>query len=445
VKHRRGLAVAGGVALALVGLAALRIALGKSLGDWVAAQERARFEREVGPLDPAYLAAPDVAEGDNAVPAIVAAAAAIELSEQERLLLRDFERRFGPGDGRTAALDALLAARRSDLAALAEAARRPASSFGPRTELFHGAHVDLTAWLTAARLVAADGERALATDDDVRAEAALEALLGMTKAIRREPIAFFAVVGTALATIHLDLVRSQLERGADAATLARLAVDLESLRALPDARAVLHGEAVLGHDMLRRTPIVPRIRDTPRERLEALLWPWSEGHVEAGFLAGWRELADYARTPQARWPSIERVVSRRQGILRRWLDPTAPFETVRTLLFPDLLSIARRLQQLAAAEQLARLAVAVAAQASSTGALPASLAEFPEAAGPDAASGESPRYAVAADGAATLAAPHTRELVRQDLERSPAAQRHVAERRLRLLVWQIPPPVAATR
>lgn len=442
MRARRALAVTGGVALALVAVVALRIALGKSLGDWVAARERARFEREVGPLDPARLASPNLADADNAVPVLVAATKALALAVDERDLLRRSELDGGLDEAGLAALDARLAARDDELAALAAAARRPGSSFGPRTELFHGNRFDLSSWLTAARLAAADGRRALAAGDRPRLDRALDVLLGMTVAIRREPIAHFAIVGAALEKIQLDLVRAELAAGAEAAELRRLASDLERLRELPDAHAVMHGEAVLGHDMLRRTPIVRRPEASPRERIEALVWPWSEGHVEAGYLAGWRELARYARTPEARWPPVDRIVDGRQGTLRRWLDPTAPFETVRTMLFPNLLSAVRRLQQLAATEQLARLAVAIASRAARDGALPVSLEGFADAARRDPAGDAPLRYTLGADGSATLDAPVARERVRRALDPAPDAGRPADERSLRLLTWTIPPPAA---
>jgi hypothetical protein len=440
VRARRAAAIAGGAALALVALAALRVALGKSLGDWVAARERARFEREVGPLDPARLASPELAEADNAVPALIAATAALELAADERDLLRRSELDDGLDEAGLASLDARLASRDGDLAALAAAARRPGSSFGPRTELFHGNRFDLSSWLTAARLAAADGRRALAAGDRPRVDRSLDALLGLTVAIRREPIASFAIVGAAIESIYLDLVRAAVAAGADAATLDRLAGDLERLRDLPDAHAVMHGEATLGHDMLRRTPTVRRPDATARERIEALVWPWSEGHVEAGYLAGWRELARYARTPEARWPPIDRIVRGRQGALRRWLDPTAPFETVRTMLFPSLLSVVSRLQRLVTTERLARLAVAISSHAARDGALPASLDGLPAAAEGDPAGEPLWRYAVGADGSATIEAPIVRERIRGAFDPAPSAGRRADERNRRLLSWTIPPP-----
>jgi len=101
-----------------------------------------------------------------------------------------------------------------------------------------------------------------------------------------------------------------------------------------------------------------------------------------------------------------------------------------------LLAIARRLQLVAAAEQLTRLAASVASRRAESGALPASIAGWPDAALPDAASGSLPRYELRADGTATLELPAARELVER--ERSAAGLRHpAAERRSRLLRWHL--------
>ncbi|MCM2269061.1 MAG: hypothetical protein NDJ75_03060, partial [Thermoanaerobaculia bacterium] len=176
---------------------------------------------------------------------------------------------------------------------------------------------------------------------------------------------------------------------------------------------------------------------TLRERIEALLWPWSAGHVEAGYLADWRELAGLAASPQTRWPPVDAFVARRHGRLRQWLDPTVPLGLFRDALFPNLLEIARNLQYLDASEQLGALAVGVARARVENGALPAALDDFPAAARPDAATAERPSYRLGADGA-IVELRSARARLERALAAAPVGQRHVYERRLRLLRWRIP-------
>lgn len=430
------------VTAALVAVAALRIVLGKTLGDWVAERERARFERDVGSLDPARLAAPELSEADNSVPAIVAAVATIQLSDRDRRLLDCSSRCAALDAERGAELDELLLRQRASLAALHRASQRPDSSFGPRHELFHGRRVDVTPWLTASRLVAVDGERGLATGDLARLDAAIDTLHGMTLALRREPITVFAILGDAVERFELDLIRQQLDATTERATLTALAQRVEELARLPSGFEVLHGEAVFALDMLRRTPVVPRPSGSARERIEALVWPWSEGHIEAGQLAGMRDLLGFAQRPQVEWPPTEAILAARPGRLRAWLDPTAPFDLFGPWLFPNLLEIVRKAQQLESAEQLASLAIEIALSREANGSLPESLVDFP-ALRPDAVAGELPVYRLDGDGSATLELTTARRLLERELAAAAEGQEPSWSRRLRATRWRIPP--ATTR
>jgi len=444
VTGRRWLAVAGGAALVLVALATLRIALGKALGDRVAERERGRFEREVGPLEPARLAAPAVADADNAVPAVVAAVAAIDLSAAERRLLDCASRCAALAPAPGAELDALLQRQRGALDALRRAAERPASSFGPRQELFHGRRVDSASWLTASRLAAADGERALARGDLARFDAAVATLHGLAVALRREPITVFFLLGEAVERLELDLIRTRVAGAGRLPEASSLAGRVGELARLPAVAQVLHGEAVFALDMLRRTPVVPRGGASPRERLEALLWPWSAGHVEAGQLAGLREAIRFAGRPQAQWPATEAILAARPGRLRVWLDPTAPLDLFGPALMPHLLEIVRRGQQLESAERLAALALDVARRRDATGALPETLAGF-AAARPDAVAAELPVYRLEGDGHATLELPTARALLERGRPPAPGERDRAFARRLRSTRWPIPPPAPPAR
>jgi hypothetical protein len=440
MKRRRAWRRAAWAALALLALGALRIALGKSLGGWVAARERARFEREVGTLDPALLAGSDALEGENSVPAIRRAVAGVELAADERERLVRFERGAALSPRELERLDAWLDTHDDTLARLAAAAGLPRSSFGPRPELFHGGHLVPTSWLLASRLSAADGERALVRGQAPRVERALRTLNGLAAALRREPLPVFALLGDAVEIRYLALLQMSLRAAPTAELLATAEAQLELLGRLPGAAEVTHGEAVFGHDMLRREVPAARAPATRRERIEALLWPWSPGHVEAGYLEGWRELHALARRPQTAWAGEEIRFAARHSPLRRWLDPTVPYEAVKTILMPNLLESVRRLQLLRASEQLARLALECARRTLATGVPPADVATFPGGAMPDAATGSLPRYTVETDGVAVLELAAARTLVRTSQRAAPPAQRHLFERRARLLRWEIAPP-----
>jgi hypothetical protein len=436
---RRALRRAAWAALALVALACLRIALGKSLGGWVAARERARFEREVGPLDPATLAAPEVADADNAVPAILDAVARIGLGDDEKALLARVSAEQAPGAADLAQLDDLRERSRAALDALARAAARPASSFGPRTELFHARDLDLVSWLTAARLVALDAERGLAAGEPGRFGTAIATLHGLTVTLRREPLTVFALVGHAIERIELDLVRTDLARAPASSSLRDLARRLDELRRLPSSTQVMRGEVVFGHDMLRRTPVVPRATGTVRERIEALLWPWSEGHVEAGYLSGYRDLARLAALPQVSWPPTAALLRARPGRIRAWLDPIAPLDLYGPWLLPELLELVRRAQHLESSELLAALAVELAQRSAELGELPDSLAGFAQL-GTDAVAGEVPVYRLGSDGAGVLELPTARDLLERERASKADDLRRAHERRLRLTRWHVAPP-----
>jgi hypothetical protein len=438
MKRRRRLRRLGFAVAALVALAALRIALGKALGDWVFAREQQRFERDVGSLDPDRLAAPELAPSENSVPGIVDAVAALDLAESERQLLVCAARCDALDSVRLAELDALLLRQRAGLEALRRAAERPGSSFGPRPQLFHGQHVDVLPWFTGARLATVDGERGIALGQPVRFDAAVATLHGMTLALRREPISVFAILGGGVERFELDLIRLQVSRATDLAEIATLADRVDELARLPAGASVLHGEAVFALDMLRRTPVAPRSTASLRRRIEAILWPWSDGHVEAGYLAGMRDLVRYAGRPQVEWPPIATIVAARPGRLRALLDPTAPLDMFGPWLFPNLLDIVRKSQQLESAEQLAALALEVAARRNATGAWPESLSGL-AAARPDAVAGESPVYRVESDGFATLVLPTARGMLERELASAPAGQEPARDRRLRLTRWRISP------
>jgi len=437
---RRALRRAGWALVALAALVALRIALGKSLGDRVAARERARFEREVGSLDPSRLASPEVPASKNAVPAINRGVTALALAADERARLGSFERGETVSTRELEAFDDWLAGSDAALEILASAAGRPRSSFGPRRELFHGGHLDATRWLAASRLSAADGERGLARGEARRVERSLGTLRGLVIALRREPLPTFALLGDAIEVRHLALLQMGLRQGKYGQLLRTAREQLESLAELPGAAEIAFGEAVYGHEMLRREMPAGHRPTSLRERFEALLWPWSPAHVEAGYLEGWRELHALAQRPQTQWSAVELRFGARHSQLRRWIDPTVPFEAVKSILMPNLLEIVRRLQLLRSSEQLARLAVETALRGLETGAPAATSAALPGSETPDAATGSPPTYTVGTDGIAVVELAAARALVESTWRAAAPPQRHLHERRARLLRWEVAPP-----
>lgn len=442
IGRRRWLRRGAWSAAALLSLAALRIALGKTLGDWVAARERTRFEQAVGSLDPARLAAPRLDDEANAAVAIGAAVARLDL-DAEALDRLHRVARSPPSDTDLDALDTLLTEHDGRLSDLEVAARLPASSFGPRDALFGSHALAGIEWLRAARLTAADGRRALATGDRRRVERAQSVLHGMAVALRREPVVVFALFGIAAETLHLDLLRERISAGIDQDALAASARQIAVLRALPDAVAVAHGEGVFSYDLLRRQKTTPSTPASLAERIEALVWPWSEGHVEAGAIEGWRELARFAAIPQSEWPAAAVIARSRRSALRRWLDPTVPFETLRTQLVPSLLAGLRKLQFTAAAEQLGALAIEVSREVAATGSLPDDLVGFAEAGTPDPATRSPVQYRPLSGGGAWIGYTAAQGLARDVLLDGMPPSARGAYRLAGLLSWRLPSPVAA--
>ncbi len=423
----------------LLSLVAARIVAGKSLGGWVLARERARFERAVGPLDPASLAAPSIPDDQNAARALAGAIHSLTLNPDENTLIRRVRRLTPPSTDDLTAVRLLTTRQAAALARLRAAAALAQSSFGPRPDLFHGGaeRFALAGWLWAAQLVSADGREAIASGDDRRLDADLATLHGITRVLRREPVAFFGLLGGAAEEIQLDLLRHALARGMTGEGLARAELQLTELARLPGPAEIAHGEAVFGAAMLER-PFAAPPAGSFRERAEALLWPWSEGHVIAGYLVSWGRLAGLARRPQASWPPDRELAESSFSKLRRWLDPTAPLPTVRDRLLPTLLDGLRKLQVDAAIEQLAGLTVGLARRASLGGDFPSSLGDLPGAERPDPASGTVPAYTRTEDHGARIQLSALRPLAGHQGP-TPQAMHEADARRQALTSWRLPP------
>jgi hypothetical protein len=415
-RRKRVLAWTAGAVLVL-------LAAGAALHLW----GRVRLDgmrREVarqGPLDPVAYAPPVAPEAENAARAVLAAAAAIERDPDDFAPLLD-ARRSRPrawSAASRAAVGRHLAANADPLAALHRGARLPGGGFGLDYSRFDPLGQDLP-WplIESTRLLEMDGETAVEAGETERAVAAVGTLGRLAALLHAEPEPFLQILAIDAGGAQLRVVRELLAAGARPADLPRL------VRAL-DGTADRHA---LTRTLRRQTALLvgDDAGSTARAIGRRAGGPWQAVSWVAGELLlaeGMRGRLELARVAEVPYPELAAAVD---AAGPRW--PLGPFESVHV----EVQAVALKADAAAAARQLAKLALAVAAAGARDGRYPAALGALPEpaaAATPDPLTASLPSYRVAADGSARLS-----------LDRAEA--KAGSEKSLASLpfVWDLPPP-----
>ncbi|HVS02217.1 MAG TPA: hypothetical protein VMT16_05565 [Thermoanaerobaculia bacterium] len=266
--------------------------------------------------------------------------------------------------------------------------------------------------IQAARLQSLRGRLALQRGDEAALLADLEAGAALAERLHRQPFALGAVLaapvhGTVLADVRLAVA-------APATTAATLeALDALLLRGLdlPDAAAVLALEGLHALAEMERA--------APRELGGTL-----EGPVEAWLMAPvGRDYADLARLCR------QHGCARAAAELEERRSRRTPERVIADLLLPQILDIARKVEDRRALVELARTAVALRLQALDTGAYPAGLDALPATLA--AARGELPGLAYERHpGGARLSLPVPDRPLPEPLQQELS----------RLHRWELPPP-----
>jgi hypothetical protein len=379
-----------GVALVVVLAAALvsRLYWNRRL-----AEVTREFEQKIGPVNPAAYWSPKVPDEENAAIYLRAATFALVLLGDEKSFIGEVEQ--SPASkwtaGQRARLRAILErnAPALELAGRAVSLRR--SSFGLKVFATHcELRLDLPVLpiLSLARSLDVDARAALVAGDTAHYLSSMAKLGSLATAVERETPLVAQMVGIACDRFMLGAVAEGLREGhLDEAALAKL-------------KAVLPDEDL--HAAWRRT-------------LGGWVsWSPSEVFLDSGSLAVQlsRRLAGaWLQTRRqeamlAQLPLIDEPFGRKPGVVTagRPLPARWSWPFPRTW-FPDLEGPAGRFQVLLSQRRLARLALALCRQARTTGAYPADLSAFPEAAVADPFTGGNLAYQRRQDGSAVIEVP----------------------------------------
>lgn len=375
-----------------------------------------RFELDVGALDPAAHAPPDLPDSENAAHWLQQGSAELTLSDADRSTLADFwkhdEKVPGP-----AVVD-LLERNARAIEHFRRAGELTRSSWGVPYAAGPEAMPDLLGQLVAMKVLLADARVGLAGGDRPRVLAGGRALAAMRRALEREPAFFFQIVATAVQPAHHRLIQDLLmSDSADAALLEELAGQLDA-GAEPSLRAAIAVEASWlagGLDDLaseERPTLSEKLRRVP-----VRLWaPWE---IAAG-LDLYRRLAQASELPATR---ITDFMQSRPS--------SAPIiGIIAEMLIPNLIDAVEKHRAGDAARRLAGLAVDLRLHASRHGAYPEDLGSYPAAAAPDPYADGGLRYEVRPGGTVELSFPDAESLWR---EKYPHGSHHGTR-----LAWTLP-------
>ncbi|MCP4547112.1 MAG: hypothetical protein GY835_11655 [bacterium] len=211
------------------------------------AQAEARFEAEVGSLDFARVESPQLAEEENAATWLVAGAAAIVLSNDDRLLIHDAVNTPHAGWSREQdkTLRALVERNRGGLETLHRAVIFEQSDYG--IVLPDGRAStrvpDLHRLLSAAKLLHVEARLAFADEDAARGLVMAKTLSRFSTSLTREHTVISPLVGNAIETclhgVVAEVVGSTAAWAADPTLLAELEAILPSHDPLATTRRFL--------------------------------------------------------------------------------------------------------------------------------------------------------------------------------------------------------------
>lgn len=375
-----------------------------------------RFELDVGALDPAVHAPPDLPDSENAAHRLQQGSAALTLSDADRAALGDFWK-HDEKVPKPAVVD-LLERNARAIEHFRRAGELTRSSWGVPYAAGPEAMPDLLGQLVAMKVLLADARVGLAGGDRPRVLAGGRALAAMRRALEREPAFLFQLVATAVQPAHHRLIQDLLMGDpADAALLEESASQLDAAaeRSLRSAIAVEASWLVGGLDDLaseERKTLSERLRRVP----ERLWVPWET----AAGLDLYHRLALASELPATQ---ITDFMQSRPS--------SAPIiGIIAEMLIPNLIDGVEKHRAGDAARRLAGLAVELRLHALRHGAYPEDLGGFPAAAAPDPYADGDIRYEVRPDGTAELSFPDAESLWR---EKYPHGSHHGTR-----LAWTLP-------
>ncbi len=392
---------------------------------------KAALVQRIGPLDPASLRLPEVADEDNAAYWILQAAEAAGLNRVDR------DAELG-GIARPARLwsaeerarwAALVERNGRALELLERAATAPGSTFNIAYEEGVDAELpDFMVVLQTARLAEAAAKSAFLAGDEEGLLTALRALDGISAALCREPILLTALLSGGVERMSLRVVADYLDAGYPmGAVLANLRESLARDRCEDSLDRSFRGELLAFHDQVSHPILDGRGRpwaDTSEPLSATLLREfWFVTLHDLGVAAYVEAKLRDLDSLDVTW--TEYASLHESGVLK----PFGPriVVAVYDLMTPNLIELVGRAKGMDTSRRLAAAALDVATQRLASGAFPASLELFET---PYA--GEVPVYTVHGNWA-EVAAPESERLY-NERQPPPNEQSRIAFR------FRIPAP-----
>ena len=412
-KWLRRLAILLGVLLAAGSASWLGI---QRLGERRLAAAIERFEAEIGSLDAAAHAPPELAEAENAAYWLQRGFAALALSDSEGEVVNAYW--TDRSAGLSADLEEILHGKQPALDHLRHAAGLPDSAWGNTYSPRPSEPVMPIDSLWGAKILTVDAHAALAAGDRARVLADLKALAALHRALANEPLVIFqllaASIGLGLSNLVHDLLPSDLADGA-------LLEEAAALLAAGDAGDRVRTSFAVEASWLLTMFEQPAGGEAGfRSRLSRLAQPlWTPFEIAAG-------IDLYHRLGKA----TDLPATRIDAALQPESSTTPIIGVVAQALVPNLAELVKKQRAGAAARRLTRIAVDLRLHALRHGAYPADLDDLPLALLPDPYADGPLRFEHHADGSASLSYPQAEALWREVYRHTPVFRPSFA--------WQLP-------
>ncbi len=386
---RKGILFAvGGLLVAAAGL----LLLVQHRGARRLAEALARFELEIGTLDPLAHAPPDLPDAENAAFWFGKGHAALVLDDTDRAALTDFwdndREALGP------AVEAFLERNGTALGHFRHAGELRFSSWGVGYDTGPNPPMpDLLEQLWVKKVIATDARAALAAGDLKRVAADARALASLHRSLEREPLLIFQLIAGSVELSHHDLVqRILLSDLGDTELLRELAEQLDARSTGEALRAAFAVEGSWMKSTIEQStedagPLWKRLRNAP-----ARVWAPYESAAGVDL---------YYRVATA----VELPATRIETHVYSAPKSTPVMGIIAEMLVPNLIDGLEKHRATVAARRLARLAIELRLHALEHGDYPASLEGFPGGEPSDPYAEGSVRFERSEDGTVTVSFP----------------------------------------